>query len=175
MGFAKVMGWYRGLVLAKPTIIIPNPGWESGDEGGWTLTAGSLGGECSVLSIDPHSGAYHLNLLKNQFGGQSFAYVNLGGYNSIAKLIGRIFTFTVWGKAISVPTTALQLQITYIGSAQGATVATFAYGVNLGVYTKHSVTSVPIPTDATDIRLFVATSSANSGRWRVDDMTAVVQ
>lgn len=172
MGFGAKQGfppWTPG--FAGGALVIPNPGWETGGAGGWTLTPGSSGGVCAVSAVDPRSGIYHLLLTKAGAGSQSYAYVDLGTYNSIPGLIGQRIRFSVYGKAVGTPTTDLQLQITYIGSAQGATTVTFTLADNGGVYKLHSVTSVAIPSDTTNIRLFVATSSGGGGSWRVDDMT----
>lgn len=166
MGFADVMGYYGG--MPPSGIVLPNPGWETGDAGGWTLSQSGYVG-CSVNDVYPRSGTYDLSIgSPSVHSGSGWARWD---YPLFRELIGETVEYSLWYARRSGLGGGVEK---YIAISDGLTNTKANLTNNTTTYVQLTVQHT-IDSNANKLRFMIyARKTYYSMGWYFDDMQAKI-
>lgn len=168
MGFADVMGFYRGLTPLG--IEIPNKGWESGDAGGWTLWTIGFGG-VEISTTLPRSGTYSLRCQSaSAFGGSSGARYDHPNWRAY---LGKTIEFSIYNQKD--PTRSVGSS-RYIAIDDGDTITQQTFTPATGIWSLTTVQHT-VSLNATMLRFWIFCAKVGGGPtygWYIDDMDAKI-
>ena len=164
-----ILGRQFGLVTGGPNAHLPNPGWESGDAGGWTFTAGSgVGAAATVVTADASNaildGTYALRVNRPAASTSPVARIDMPHPRLYS---GFQVDFSVSARRAPLNTGSRRLRIQITASPDAGVTFDFALS---DTYAEGTVTKV-CPAGTTLLRLFInLNGGSGAGAWNVDRM-----